>query len=268
MNILKIKEFIRRLLVRNNIWVGKVTDEIEIINFFKKIRPVTTNFELIRIGGEGDGGYLIPDDLSDIDACFSPGVSNTSDFENELSIRGIKCFLADYSVEGPPIINDLFDFEKKFLGPSNLDMHITLESWIENKFPDLKNGILQMDIEGSEYSVLFETSPEILTKFKIIIIEFHGLEKIFNKIGYDFIFLIFTKLINDFEVVHIHPNNSETPFRFRNLFVPPVMEFTFLRKDRCLRKIPCTTFPHVLDRKNNCLKPDYPLPNCWYNFEI
>lgn len=32
--------------------------------------PTGCNKELIRIGGSGDGAYLLPDDLTAIDACF------------------------------------------------------------------------------------------------------------------------------------------------------------------------------------------------------
>ena len=48
---------------------------------FKKRGPVKTEHELIRIGGSKDGGYLVPNDLSGIQACFSPGVSDLADFK-------------------------------------------------------------------------------------------------------------------------------------------------------------------------------------------
>jgi len=64
--------------------------------------------------GDSDGGYLIPDDLENVEFCFSADVAFTADFENDLTTRGINCFLADYSVDAPPIQNHLFDFEKNF----------------------------------------------------------------------------------------------------------------------------------------------------------
>jgi len=45
------------------------------------LRPYTTDKELIRLGAEKDGGYLIPNDLAGIEACFSPGVGNEFNFE-------------------------------------------------------------------------------------------------------------------------------------------------------------------------------------------
>ena len=40
----------------------------------EEIRPDTTDKPLIRLGSEADGGYLVPDDLEGIVACFSPDV--------------------------------------------------------------------------------------------------------------------------------------------------------------------------------------------------
>ena len=53
------------------------------------LRPVDAGHRLVRIGAEGDGGYLLPDDLDRISACFSPGVDRTATFENALALRGI-----------------------------------------------------------------------------------------------------------------------------------------------------------------------------------
>lgn len=60
--------------------------------FLGAVRPKKTNHLLIRIGGEGDGGYLVPDDLGGINSCFSPGVSFVADFELALAQGGGSVF--------------------------------------------------------------------------------------------------------------------------------------------------------------------------------
>src|SRR5260370_39951067 len=105
------------------------TEDEQVLGLIKKLRPLDCGKNLIRIGGQGDGGYLIPDDLDGIEYCFSPGVNTTSDFEDELAGRGIKSFLADYSVDGPPIARPEFTFDKKFLGSSDRGHYLTLASW-------------------------------------------------------------------------------------------------------------------------------------------
>jgi hypothetical protein len=232
------------------------------------LAPKKTNLPLIRIGSHGDGGYLIPDDLLGIVACFSPGVSKTSDFELDLAKKGIPCYLADYSVSKPGIDNPLFHFKKKFLGAFNDLIYMTLDKWVlESKVPagDL---LLQMDIEGFEFDVLHQISPELLRRFRIIVIEFHNLDDMVFRGGYHLMLLTIQKLLTDFEVVHIHPNNSEPAFKYGPFEIPPLQEMTFLRKDRASSSSLQNTFPHPLDVACDDSMPDYPLPKCWFSPEM
>jgi Flp pilus assembly protein TadD len=245
-------------------WIGKSIERKKIEEFLKLVKPINTNHNLIRVGGETDGGYLIPNDIENIYACFSPGVSDNTNFENDLTRKGIKCFLADYSVEKPPINNAFFDFEKKYLGDKNDDIYITLESWVKSKAANHNEFILQMDIEGSEYPVIASTPIEILNKFRILVIEFHRLDSLFDIRKFNSIDLVFKKLLKNFDVVHIHPNNCNKPTEYEGIVIPPYMEFTFIRKDRVAKKNNQISFPHKLDRPNIASFNDYPLPKCWY----
>ena len=259
-----LKDNIKEFLLSQRMWASRITDTHKVVEFLELVKPMRTNHDLIRIGGDTDGGYLVPDDIENIDTCFSPGVSAVADFENDLAKRGIKCFLADFSVEKPPIENALFDFEKKFLGARNDEKFMTLESWIEAKAPGKSDLILQMDIECAEYSVISDTSTETLDKFRILVIEFHNLDYLFNRMGFELINLTFTKILKNFEVVHIHPNNYFRPIECDGIVVPPIMEFTFLRKDRITQKSRDLSFPHKLDRANVAEHADFALPRCWY----
>jgi hypothetical protein len=62
------------------------------------LRPKATSLKLIRVGGRIDGGYLLPDDLGGVRHCFSPGVENRKDFEDEiLTKHNIYSHMADFS---------------------------------------------------------------------------------------------------------------------------------------------------------------------------
>jgi len=128
--------FLREILLKKNIYLGRCPTESDLRQFFSMINPVSTDKKLIRIGDHADGGYLIPDDLEGIETCFSPGVSLEASFEFELASRKIKSFLADYSVDSPPVSHELFDFEKKYLGVENNEIYMTLESWMNSKAPN------------------------------------------------------------------------------------------------------------------------------------
>jgi hypothetical protein len=258
------RRFAQRYLYGIGLTLGRTANPREIQRFLEMVRPVETEHTLVRLGGDADGGYLIPDDLEGVSACFSPGVSNIARFEEEIAGRGIKCFLADASVSSPPVENALFDFEPKFLGPVTGGQFVSLEDWVDLKAPGETDFILQMDIERAEYGVLLSTSRQVLRKFRIIVVEFHKFANIYDRAGLELIDLVFSRILQDFSVVHIHPNNYSRPVKFGKFETPPLLEFTFLRNDRIAHRRPARTFPHPLDRKNVSSRPELSLPRCWY----
>ncbi len=234
--------------------------------FIASLRPYDCGYDLIRIGGENDGGYLIPNDLKGISACFSPGVAALAGFEADLSARfDIPAHLADYSVEGPPEDFTPASFIKKFIGSRSDQQMITLKDWIRENRPRARSDLLlQMDIEGGEFDAILATPNRVLRRFRIITIEFHRLNKLRDPAFFRLIDKTVQKLLRLFVVVHLHPNNSRNLKDFRGVLVPPVLEATFLRMDRVRTKTPVTSFPHPLDAKNAPKRPDLVLPENWY----
>ncbi len=217
---------------------------------FELVHPWRTEHELIRVGGDGDGGYLLPDDLDGITACFSPGVSDQASFEEDMLARGVRCFQVDASVERSPVQeHPLVQFERKFLGPVTEGHFISLADWVDDKKVD-GDLLLQMDIEGAEWLTLAATPDETLKRFRIVCIEFHRLEHLFDQFAFDVMEGVMKKLGELFYVVHIHANNWCDSFGIGELYrIPGVMEYTFIRKDR-VRQRPGVVydFPHRLDR--------------------
>ena len=231
-----------------------------ITDFLRHLKPLSQSKELIRIGSDSDGGYLIPNDLEGVRFCYSPGVSDNSDFEAQLSNNGIQCYLADYSVDAPNINKNLLHFTKKFISNKEDYRSIRLETWIQDNLSD-NEMILQMDIEGSEYKVILDTPLEILTKFRILVIEFHGFGKLPLQHSFDLISTTFYKLLLEFRIVHVHANNCAKPIRLGKNEIPQTLEFTFLRKDRFIPSDKKNLLPHPLDRRNMPNKKDVDLPS-------
>ncbi len=265
MPIKQLKSALYSLLLRKGKRIVPTTPFYLLQEFFKMVYPIDAGYPLLRIGGTGDGGYLVPDDLEGINFCFSPGVSTVADFELTLAGRGIKSFLIDHSVQAAPVSHPLIEFERKFLGINNDEIYVRLDDWVKTKAPDSDNSILQMDIEGAEYDVLFDVSIETLQKFRILIIEFHHLDDLILAGNFKLFDLIFKKITKYFDVIHNHPNNCAPPYQYGAFEIPPIMELTFLRKDRVKQRIPVTRFPHALDHRNVDDMEDYALPKCWYS---
>lgn len=253
---------IRNEFARHGVFLSKVTTDDDLAEFFRLVRPTAVDKRFIRIGGDFDGGYVAPDDLDGVEACFSPGVSDVATFEQALAARGIRSFLADYSVERPPVRNEMISFEKKYLGLCNDDIYLRLEDWVNSKGckGDL---ILQMDIEGAEYEVILDTPREILRRFRIIIIEFHGMERLFDWERFRSFKQVFQKLLESHYICHIHPNNADPVWSVKSFTVPRTLEFTFLRRDRADPASQALSFPNALDMPNMPGRKDIVLPSCW-----
>lgn len=262
MNIDKHKIFSK------GVYVNKMTNSNVIQNLINKLHPIKTKHEMIRLGGNKDGGYLLPDDLNGIDACFSPGVDVVASFEIDLKNKaGINSHQLDYSVDGPPNNFEPISFTKKYLGTYCDDKFITLDKWVElvSENTPYRDLILQIDIEGAEYSSLLAASDEILKKFRIILIEIHLVESWGQPDFFNFIVQpFFQKLLRNFKVVHNHPNNCCGLVNLGGVWAPRVFELTLLRNDRVDFNGFANEFPHKKDFKNLDFKSDIPLPKNWY----
>jgi hypothetical protein len=175
--------FITNILSYLNINISKSTKKIEVVNLISSLYPIKTEHKLIRIGSKGDGGYLLPDDLKNISALFSPGVDQTSEFERHCLTFGMKIFMADKSVDKPNLNLDenQYSFIKKFVSCYSSNDFITMDGWVNSTNLDKQSELmLQMDIEGSEYECIVNMSDSLMARFRIIVIEFHNLQDLWS----------------------------------------------------------------------------------------
>ena len=253
--------------LRDGVLISRSVEAQSIQSLVDRCRPRKTQLELIRIGGLGDGGYLVPNDLDGIKACFSPGVSNTATFELDLlKNHGIPSHLADWSVDAPPAYAGQKSFEKKYLAAYSSDVYISLDDWVRRfeSAGDSFDLILQMDIEGSEYEAILGASIEVLRRFRILVIEFHDFHHIGHTSFFKLVRAAFDKLFVGFVPLHIHPNNCCYSRNINGVLIPPVFEMTLIRKDRVEINGYQSIFPHPLDSPNLDDRPDLALPPNWY----
>lgn len=225
------------------------------------LEPVATEHNLIRAGGDRDGGYLIPDDLDGVTTCFSPGVDRVVTFEQDMLDRGMRVFQIDASIEDTPLKHERNSFERKFLGIRSTEEFITLDDWVEQKVSDVTEDlILQMDIEGAEWLTLAQVSEKTLLRFRILAIEFHNLTMMADPLMADVYAPVLDRLRTHFDVVHLHANNFGRVFTDRDIALPDVIEVTYLRKDRSSVRRPVAQLPHALDQDNSPVFPPVQIP--------
>ncbi len=257
----------QRLLGIFGLSISRTISRERIIGLIQRFSPVSSPAPLLRMGGSSDGGYLLPDDLNEISACFSPGVAQSATFEMAMAEIAIPSFMVDYSVDGPPVANAKFRFEKLFLAAHTDGVKfIRLEDWVNANASGHADLILQMDIEGAEWHVLLDTPDQILNRFRIMVIEFHNLDQIMTtSLGAEVFDTVFDKLARNFEIVHLHANNAGGVHRHKGQMIPRVLELTFLRSDRfnlSTERFPAV-IPHPLDQPNETKKKEILLSEPW-----
>lgn len=242
----------------------------DLLRLISKFKPFNTNHELIRIGSKNDGGYLIPNDLEEIKYCFSAGISDNCQFEEQLAKRGIQCFMADGSIDCPPNDHDNFIFDSIFIKANKTDGCTTLADWSQTykKTGELCDAILSMDIEGDELESILSTPNDVLNKFRIITVEVHGLERVIHKPFIPLFSAFLDKLLASFTIVHLHPNNACPIIKVHDITIPGTIELTLINNSRLDRslKFQHSPLPHLLDTPNHPGKPDIKLSEEWQDF--
>ncbi|MFM1796940.1 MAG: hypothetical protein RL733_721 [Actinomycetota bacterium] len=255
----KVNYVIQKMILRYGYSAQRVEDIGKIKVLMAKLQPQNSGIDLIRIGGENDGGYLIPDDLKAINCCFSPGVSNSASFEEELESKyGIQSHLADFSVPGPPNGFVPKSFIGKFIGAYSENEFISFDDWIDECLPSTvkEDLIMQIDIEGGEYEAILGLSQANLNRFRIIAIEIHNIESWAQKAFFPIAESFIKKLRSNFHVVHFHPNNFAGLTNIGGTKFPRVVEVTLLRNDRIGVAISPAELPHSLDQRNSTGNPE------------
>lgn len=245
-----------------------LTPKSEVLNLLGRIRPQDNGHKLVRVGGPGDGGYLIPDDVNDISECFSPGSNKLSNFESEIAHRWrIKSFICDSGDEKPSNLSDFQEFTEAWVGPStDGKKYISLHDWVEEKSQSDGDLMLQIDIEGAEFLTLMAASTQLLKRFRIVVIELHFLEALKNKWAFDQIYLpFFDKILKEFDVVHLHPNNCCGTWTYGDFEFPRIIELTLHRKDRSMYLRPVASSRSELDYP--CVKSNRDLALVFSEFE-
>ena len=216
-------------------------------------------FELLRIGPNGDGGYLVgKKSLYNTKNLISFGIFDDWNFEknflkknnlikvdcydNVLSVtwlfKNIFKFLINFkfnqTLRKINIFFDYFFIKKKINFNKKEIVSKDLIEISKNK----KNIFLKIDIEGAEYRIL-DDILNIESDLVGMIIEFHDVDLHIERIEN------FLKNLKFLKLIHIHPNNYGK-YNFEN--DPTLIEITFEKDPNLISKE--LHLPNKLDYKN------------------
>jgi hypothetical protein len=233
--------------------ISRFTTNENLIAFFKQLRPIRNGYNLVRVGSNTDGGYLVPNDFDGISHCYSAGCDKKWTFELELEKSfGIYSRIIDSEDKRPNDLTPKHIYTPKWLGSKSTKSTLTMDHWVSlTSSEGDAEYILQMDIEGYEWLTLIDLNLDFLLKFRILVIEFHGSRNLINRKHFDETFKpMIDQLVKYFDPVHIHGNNCCGLVTYGQFVFPEVFELTLHRKDRLKSNEGYAELPNSLDSKN------------------
>ena len=212
--------------------------------------------DLVRLGKNNDGGYLInSQDINKTQWMVTFGLGDDWSFEKDFIDKN-NCGLDVYDNSVKPYLLHE-DISAKYLDffsqnrrhhPTNVGNNIGFIS-PQQALADHENVFLKCDIEGNEYLIL-DDLIRISDKLSGMVIEFHDLN-IEDNINLLINFLAKSAL----RLVHVHVNNYtyiETP----NQAYPTVLELS-LTSSKNINWVDHIDLPHELDHPNNPLDKEF-----------
>ncbi len=201
-----------------------------------------TQINLIRIGQDNDGGYVVPSmALEYSDALIGYGIAADASFEEKFSSIykkpsfGFDCGVANFKSE-----NKLFTFIDECIGN---DKYLYKEQVSSNKISSYSDHLkklnlmnkkifIKMDIEGAEFEGIFDDILKHHDNITGIVLEIHMHS---SPSSFDKGIKLLNKINEEFLLVHLHGNNSAKEpklFMAKNLIgkLPKILELTFINK--------------------------------------
>lgn len=229
-----------------------------LVSIIELLQPRLSANSLIRLGSQGDAGYVIASAF-DSKVCLNLGIGDEVSSDLDLLQRGFKVYAVDGTVPNPLPEESKYTFIAKNIGYNRSDESTTDLRTIFREHPDLNEvDLVLLDIEGWEYKV-FQEEFDFIAKTKQLVVEFHGLELISD---YDFamqLIDILSKLSKTHKPIHVHANNSGGTLAIGGASWPTILEVTFLMNELCTSKINHGPFPSVIDFPNVRVRPDVDL---------
>jgi Methyltransferase FkbM domain len=218
----------------------------ELFCYFEPKRVVGA--KKVRIGTDGDGGYVMLDDLTPISVAHSLGISTDVSWDLAIAARGIPVKQYDYSIDRSPVNNPLFTFFRR-----------KIETLNDLEEPHAPVQLLKIDIEGWEWGFFHHAPPNSLSKFRQIVVEVHELHR-YHEVDWQQQALgALKKLAQTHELIHIHGNNAVPSFTAGDVQVPIDLELTYVLRSAYEFEPTDEPFPGPLDFPNTPVRNDCPL---------
>ena len=233
--VLKMLFFVQNQLLRLGLLIRHCSPYTDISRVIELLEVKDCSSKLVKIGGENDGSYFVPNVFDRIDFCVSPGVGPSSTFELELERDfQISSLMIDSSVDNPASELKNGVHIKKFLSAYTDDKNIDIERATlkaKDLFSSQKRGILQIDIEGSEFHSLLGKISHISEHYEILLLEIHFLDLLCFPFFLGLVEALLEEINSEYNLVYLNENTCCGKLSFGANKIARVIELSYLKKN-------------------------------------
>ncbi len=225
----------------------------ELFSLLNLIRPWQIASDVkVRLGSDGDGGYVMPSSSQRSNAVLSIGIGDEVSFDNQLAALGARVLQFDHTIPESPSSHPRISFHRLGWGERDQGPFLSLRTMMQMMdWDDARHPILKFDTEGAEWDCLGGAASEDLARFEVLAGEFHDFQNLVNREYFDKAYAVFSKLALTHHVVHMHANNAGGMVMLGGIPFPRLLELTYLRKDAALFSgHSAEPIPGPLDRPN------------------
>jgi hypothetical protein len=203
----------------------------ERIDILRQLFPLKLSKDVSwkRFGSEGDGGYLLSDDISESDICISLGIGDNYSFDLDIAKYCKRVLMFDHTIMPPVLLSPNVVFEKVGISTVESEDFTTIEKIVSN-LPAENDLILKIDVEGAEWEVIESLTVETLGRFRQIAAEFHNLHAIDSTEHFERIVASLSKLSQTHFLANFHINNWASYQLVAGVPLPNVVEVTYIRR--------------------------------------
>lgn len=212
-----------------------------------------------RFGRRHDGGYVHLDDFDGVDTALSLGINDDVSWDCDVADRGVKIYQFDHTVEDPRPRDERMVFAKTMIAGHAAPGCETLEALVSrhDRRAAKPNLILKMDIEGSEWPVIEETSDATFGRFAQVACELHSFERFRELPWRQGFYRALRKISLSHGVVHVHANNYAGFQIIAGVPVASVLEISWANRSAYDLVETDELFPTDLDDPCHSAAPDH-----------
>lgn len=204
-----------------------------------------------RVGGDADGGYVIPADWKKTSTLYSLGIGPDNSFDIAFARSGIQVEAYDPTISSLPEDHPKIRWIKSWVVPEPRPSRPEVSlGEILGKAPEDGSSALKVDIEGGEYPAIISCPEASLGKLRFLVAEFHGVAEAVASGQTAALEIAWNRLSSRFDVVHVHANNACGARILGGALVPDMLEITMVNRKFYSTLPSHESFPGPLDRPN------------------